>query len=136
MEQCHQAKNYREFYKCLNTIYGPCQKSSHSINDKEGALLTTATEIEDQWVEHFSGLLNQPTLVDDKVLDDFQQLPIQHELSNPPMLRKVQAAIKPTKSGRSPGPDGIPPKIIIHGGHALGQNYTQSSQRYGKRSRF
>ena len=84
-------------------------------------LHTTATKIEDRWVEHFSGLLNQPTLVDDKVLDDFQQLPIQHELSNPPMLREVQAAIKRTKSGCTPGLDGTPPEIIIHGGHALGK---------------
>ena len=118
-EQFAQEKNHREFYATLNEVYGPRSSSSHAVRSKDGVLLTSSDEIKDRWVEHFSELLNQPSEVDMSILDEIPQQPIDETLDEPITEAELDQALKNTKLGKSPGPDGVLPEVLIYGGGRL-----------------
>ena len=43
-------------------------KTNHSVRSKNGTFLTSSPDIEEQWIGHFSELLNQPTDDDESLL--------------------------------------------------------------------
>ena len=114
-----EEKNYREFYATLNAVYGPKTKNSHPVKSKDGVLLTSPQDIQDRWVEHFSELLYQPTDVDMNILDDIGQQPIIDSLNDPITEEELLTALKNTKLGKSPGPDGVLPEVLVTGGTSL-----------------
>ena len=113
------SKNYREFYSTLNKVYGPKSKNQHPIRSKNDNLLTSSTKIKDRWVEHFSNLLNQPSEADMSILEEIHQHPIDRSLDEPITEAELDKALKNTKLGKSPGPDGILPEVLVHGGARL-----------------
>ena len=60
-----------------------------------------------RWVEHFSELLNPESEIDQNVLNEIQQLPIDDSLDLPITHEEVEKALKNTRLKKSPGPDGI-----------------------------
>ena len=118
-ERYAQEKNNREFYATLNAVYGPKSKNVHPVKSKQGELLSAPEDIKDRWVEHFDELLNQPTNVDWEILNEIDQLPTIDEFDNPVTMEELETALKNTKLRKSPGPDGIIPEVIVHGGKAL-----------------
>ena len=113
-----EEKNYREFYATLNAVYAQKTKNSHPVKSKDGVLLTSPQDIQDRWVEHFSELLNQPTDVNMNILDDIEQQLIIDSL-NDPTEEELVTALKNTKLGKSPGPDGVLPEVLVTGGASL-----------------
>ncbi|XP_065062396.1 uncharacterized protein LOC135689175 [Rhopilema esculentum] len=85
----------------------------------DGDLLTSSTDIKKRWVEHFDELLNQPTDVDDSLIDEIEQLPIDNSLDLPLTEEELDTALKNTKLVKSPGPDGVLPEVLVHGGNTL-----------------
>ena len=73
-ERYTQSENHREFYATVNKIYGPRSKTTHLIRSKDRTLLTSSPDIKDRWIEHFSEQLNQPTEVDESLIDNIEQL--------------------------------------------------------------
>ena len=118
-ENFYHKNNLREFYSTLREVYGPRSKSTHQIRSKNGQLLTTDNEIKGRWVEHFSDLLNIETDADQEVLNELEQMPVDESLAEPFSEDELDKAIKNMKPGKSPGPDGILPETIIHGGCVL-----------------
>eukprot|EP00795_Rhopilema_esculentum_P010044 gene10044-biopygen12706 len=118
-ERYAQSKNHLEFYATVNKVYGPRSKSTHPIRSKDGDLLTSSTDIKKRWVEHFDELLNQPTDDDDSLIDEIEQLPIDNSLDLPLTEEELDTALKNTKLGKSPGPDGVLPEVLVHGGNTL-----------------
>lgn len=118
-EHFAQSKNHREFYAAINKVYGPRNKTNHPIRSKNGTLLTSTPDIKERWVEHFSELLNQPTDVDESLIDNIEQLPIEESLDLPITEDELDTALKNTKLGKSPGPDGVLPEVLVHGGNTL-----------------
>ena len=114
-EQYSQEKNHREFYATLNEVYGPKIKHSHPVRSKGGVLLTTSEEIKDRWVEHFSELLNHHTEVDLSIVEDIEQHPINDSLDDPIIECELDQALKNTKLGKSPGPDGVLAEVLVNG---------------------
>ena len=108
--------NMKDFYATLREVYGPSSRNSHPVRSKSGELLTTKNEIKERWVEHFSELLNNETETDDSVLNEIDQRPIDNSLDDPITEEEVDNAIKRSKLGKSPGPDGIIPETISYGG--------------------
>ena len=118
-ERYSQEKNHREFYATLNAVYGPKTKSSHPVRTKNGELLTSPDKIKDRWVEHFSDLSNQPTEVDLDILEDIEQHSIIESLDDSVTEDELHKVLKNTKLGKSPGPDGVLPEVLVHGGARL-----------------
>ena len=105
-ERFFREKNHREFYATLSQVYGPTTKRSHAIQDKNGTLLTDQEKVKDGWVEHFTDLLNISNDIDELVLDELTQLPIDESLDEPITEKEIDTALKNTKLGKNPGPDG------------------------------
>lgn len=112
-------KNHREFYATLNALYGPRPRSSHPVKSKDGELLRALDKIKDRWVEHFNELLNQPADVDLSIVDDIDKLPVIKSVNHPIGEQELDQALSNTRLGKSPGPDGILPEILVHGEHRL-----------------
>lgn len=109
----------KKFYDSLKALYGPTSHGASPIRSKDGTkLLTDKDEIQERWVEYNRELLNCPSSVDPKALEEVKQRPIQDDLALPPTKQEVENAIKMTQSGKSPGDDNIPPEIYKHGGPA------------------
>ena len=92
--------------------------AAHTQYGQNAVLLTSSNEIKDRWVEHFSELLNQPSEVDMSILDEIPQ-PIDETLDELITEAELDQALKNTKRGQSPGPDGVLPEVLIHGGVRL-----------------
>ena len=118
-ERYSQEKNHRDFYATLNAVYGPRSRTSHPVKSKDGELLTAPDMIKDRWVEHFSDLLNQPTDADLTIADGIDQLPVIESMSRPIEEQELDQALRNTRLGKSPGPDGILPEILVNGGRRL-----------------
>ena len=118
-ERYAEAKNHKGFYAAVNKVYGLRSKSSHLVRSKNGTLLTSPEEIKDRWVEHFTELLNQPSEVDESILEDIEQLPIDESLGAPITEAELDKSLNNTKTGKSAGPDGVLPEILVHGGNRL-----------------
>ena len=96
------------------------------IRSKDGqTLYTDKKAISERWREHFTELLNCPSLVDEQAIDQMVQLPIITELDLQPSLDEVQRAIKQTRTGKAPGCDGIPAEIYRHGGTHLAKELSK-----------
>ena len=53
------------------------------------------------------------------ILDEIPQQPIDETLDDPIAEAELHQALKNTKLGKSPGPDGVLPEVLIHGGVRL-----------------
>ena len=89
------------------------------MKSKDGELLTAPDKIKDRWVEDFSDLLNQPTVVDLNIVDEIDQFPVIESMSRPIENQELDHALRNTRLGKSPGPDGILPEVLVHGGRSL-----------------
>ena len=118
-ETFHLQKNQREFQATIREVYGPKSKNTHQVRSKNGQLLTAPDEIKERWVEHFSDLLNINSETDESVLDELEQLPVKEELDHPITESELEKALSNTKCGKSPGPDGILPEVLVYGGQTL-----------------
>ena len=118
-EKYRLENNMKDFYSTLREVYGPSSRNSHPIKSKDGRLLTTKNEIKERWVEHFSELLNNVTETDETVLDEIEQRPVDNSLDEPITEKELDDAIKRSKLGKSPGPDGIIPEAISYGGQSV-----------------
>ncbi|KAI0212570.1 hypothetical protein LSAT2_002517, partial [Lamellibrachia satsuma] len=106
--------------KSNSNIYGPQKTAIAPVRNAEGSqVFTEKPEIVSRWREYFSELLNRPTTATEEALAMIEQHPTQEDIANPPTLEEIVAAIKSTKSGKTPGLDGLPAEIYKYGGEAL-----------------
>ena len=81
-------------------------------------LITDKNEIVKRWAEHFSGVLNRPSSINDAVIQHLPQVAVNPELDIPPS-DEVAQAIKQMSCGKAPGPDAISIEVFKLGGPAL-----------------
>ena len=107
-------------YNLLRKAFGPRKAMLTPLRSKDGtSVVSKASEIACRWREHFSDLLNQPSVVDDEVIDSIEQKPIIEHLSNLPTHEEVVASIKKLNLGKAPGSDGLFAELFVHGGQHL-----------------
>lgn len=94
----------------------------------DGTLLTGKNDIMKRWSEHFNQLLNRPSQITQEVIQNMPQSPVITSLDDPPTLAEIRKAIKNLLSGKSPGPDGIPPEVFKEGGDAIAVKLTELMQ--------
>ena len=104
--------NSKQFFSAIKTIYGPSKSGTTPLLSSDGTTLIKDKQgINNRWKEHFSQLLNLPSLVDQSALDQIPQNPFIEKLDNPPTVEEVQKAIKQINAGKAPGKDGIPAEL-------------------------
>ena len=113
----HDMKN---FYCGLKEVYGPTPSGSSPLLSTDGLTLITEKEkILVRWAEHFNGVLNRPSNINDEAINRLPQVPINQSLDVVPTLEETQKAISLLSTGKAPGGDSIPAEIFKQGGMAL-----------------
>ena len=115
----HRSKSFYHKLRRLTKGFS-CADLGH-IKDKHGNLLDDEVAKLDRWAEHFSGVLNVDSCVDESLLnslpDPASQLPI---VADEPDLNDVIAAIQKLNDS-APGLDRLTAKILKAGGTVIAE---------------
>ena len=108
--------NTQKFYEATKKVYGSTQRSIIPVRSADGdTLIGDKAGIMIRWAEHFNALPNINTPSDHTVLDELPRFPPIEALDIPPTMHEVMKAIENLKPRKSPGPDRIPPDLLLGG---------------------
>ena len=63
-------KDMKKFFDALNTVYGPQKSGTTPLLSADGTSLPTDKEaILKRWAEHFDGVLNRPSSINDEAIN-------------------------------------------------------------------
>ena len=69
--------NMKQFYSSLSAVYGPQSSGSVPVLSSDGkTLLTEKEKILERWAEHFDGVLNRPSTINDDAITRLEQLQV------------------------------------------------------------
>ena len=114
----------KRVYISLKTMVGSQHKRFTPVSSSNVlCLLTNHNEIIQRWAEHFQSVLNRSSVVDETVLEELPEWPLQDQLiENPAMDEVNKAVIDQMSSGRASGSDGLPSENFRFGGkHLIGK---------------
>ena len=115
----------RRFYDALKCLYGPQSSKNTPILSADGSKLITAKKgILERWAEHFNGVLNRSSKLNDEAIQRLLQVEINKDLDALSSVDEVARAIKHMSTGKAPGPDAIPAEILKSGGISLTRRLT------------
>ena len=83
-----------------------------AIKRKDGGMCVGPDEILCRWREHFEGILNVISSSKQATLDAVEQLPLGHELSEPPDRDEILRALGRLTVGRAGGINGLLPDVL------------------------
>ena len=110
----------KNFYSSLIEVYDPTSASSSPLLSADGTkLISEKNKILEKWVEHFDGVLNRPSFINDNAIEQLLQLPMNESLNVTPTLGEVQIAIHQLSSGTAPESDSNPVEIYKEGESVL-----------------
>ena len=109
----------KNFYSTLKAVYGPASSGSSPLLSADGSTMVTDREILERWAEHFSGILNCPSAINDEAMPRLPQVPVNTALDEPPTEAEVIKAIRGLPNGKAPGADAIPAELYAAGGPPL-----------------
>lgn len=119
----HDMKN---FYSALRDVYGPVTTGTAPLLSTDGSTLITEKEkILERWAEHFDGVLNRPSSINEEAINRLPQVEINERLADPPTLLETHKAIELLSNGKAPGADSIPAEIYKSGGPKLVERLTE-----------
>lgn len=117
IQLAYNTKNLKSFYSLIRQAYGPRSSLITPMKTKDGsAILTTAHEVRDRWMEHFRELFFNPSTVNFAAVDSIPQRELQVILDEEPTFHEVVTCIKQINTGKAPGWDGIPVELLVSGG--------------------
>ena len=109
-------KDMKKFFDALKTVYGPQSSGTTPLHSADGtSLLTDKETIFKRWAEHFDGVLNRPSSINDEAINKLPQVECNPLLDELPTVSETVKAIKLLSSGKAPGPDAIPVEIYKAG---------------------
>jgi len=113
-------KDMKNFYASLKEVYGHTSSCSAPLLSADGSTLISDKEkLLERWAEHFNGVLNRPSAINDEAINRLHQVPINESLDEVPSLEETRKAIHQLSSNKAPGVDSIPAEIYKEGGEAL-----------------
>ena len=119
----------KNFYDGLKEVHGTTTLGSSPLLSADGSTLITDKEkILERWDEHFNGVLNRPSTINDEATGRLPQIPIDETLEAVPSLEETLKGIRQLSSGKAPGSDPIPAKVYKEGGTALPEKRYQLFQ--------
>ena len=119
-------KDMKKFFDALKTIYGPQSSATTPLLSADGTSFLTDTEaILKRWAEHFDGVLNRPSSINDEAINRLPQVEFNPLLDESPTVSETVKAIKLLSFGKAPGSDAIPAKIYKAGGPQVAEKLTE-----------
>ena len=119
-------KDMKKFFDALKTVYGPQSSGTTPLLSADGtSLLTDQEAILKRWAEHFDGVLNRPSSINDEAINRLPQVECNPLLDELPTVSETVKAIKLLSSGKAPGSDAIPAEIYKAGGPAVAEKLTE-----------
>ena len=113
-------KDMKSFYSGLKEVYGPTRSGTSPLLSADGnTLITDKESILARWAEHFDGVLNRPSSINDEAIQRLPQIPTDMTMDDIPSEDEIKKAINLLSSGKAPGSDAIPAEIYKVGGDAL-----------------
>ena len=68
-------QDMKKFFDALNTVYGPQSSGTTPLLSADGtSLLTDKEAILKRWAEHFDGILNRPSSINDEAIKRLPQV--------------------------------------------------------------
>ena len=74
-------------------------------------LLTDKEAVLKRWTEHFNGVLNRPSSINEDAIDRLPQIECSVLLDESPTVMETRKAVQQLSSGKAPGADAIPAEI-------------------------
>ena len=119
-------KDMKQFFDTLKTVYGPQSPGTTPFFSADGTSLLTDKEANlKRWAEHFDGVLNRPSFVNDEAINRLPQVEYNPLLDEFPVISETVKAIKLLSSGKAPGSDTIPAEIYKAGGPPVAEKLTE-----------
>ena len=92
------------------------QEPPHSLVQMELVFWLIKKAILKRWAEHFDGVLNRPSSINDEAINRLPQVECNPLLDELPTVSETVKAIQLLSSGKAPGSDAIPAEIYKAGG--------------------
>ena len=89
------------------------------------SLLTDKEAILKRWAEHFDGVLNRPSSINEEAINRLPQVECNPLLDELPTISETVKAIKLLSSGKATGSDAIPAEIYKAGGPPVAEKLTE-----------
>ena len=119
-------KDMKKFFDALKTIYGPQSSETTPLLSADGTnLLTDKEAILKRWAEHFDGVLNRPSSINDEAINRLPQVECNPLFDEFPTIPETVKAIKLLSSGKAPGSEAIPAEIYKAGGPPVAEKLTE-----------
>ena len=119
-------KDMKKFFDALKTVYGPQSSGTTPLLSADGiSLLTDKEAMLKRWAEHFDGVLNRPSSINDEAINRLPQVECNPLLAELPTVSETVKAIKLLSSGKAPGSDAIPAEIYKAGGPSVAEKLTE-----------
>ena len=116
----------KKFFDALKTVYGPQSSGTTPLLSADRtSLLTDKEAILKRWPEHFDGVLNRPSSINDEAINRLPQEKCNPLLDELPPVSETVRAIKLLSSGKAPGSDAIPTEIYKAGGPLVAEKMTE-----------
>ena len=119
-------KDMKKFFDALKTVYGPQSSGTTPLLSADGTtFLTNKEAVLKRWAEHFDGVLNRSSSINDEAINRLPQVECYPLLDELPTVSETVKAIKLLSSGMAPGSDAIPAEIYKAGGPPIMSHYVE-----------
>ena len=103
-------RDMKRLYEITRVLSGKRNRTNCPVKDKNGDIITGEEKERKRWAEHFKEILNRPP---PPAPPDIPRAVEPLEVNTgPPTKQETTKAIKSLKTGKAPGPDGIPPEAL------------------------
>ena len=117
MQRAYDCKDSKALYSTIRQVFGPQPSSMIPLKSKDGhVLIKDAEGIMTRWTEHFTDLFDNPSVIDESVINGLPQKDIIVEMMTDPTIDDIRSTIKEVNIGKAPGFDGIPVELLRFGG--------------------
>ena len=119
-------KNMKKFSAALKTIYCPQSSGTTPLLSADWtSLLTDKEAVLKRWAEHFDGVLNRPSSINDEAINRLPQVECNSVLDELPIVSETVKAIKLWSSGKAPRSYVIPAEMYKTGGPPVAEKLTE-----------
>ena len=109
-------KDMKKFHDALKTIYGPKSfGATLLLSADRSTILTDKDAILKRWTEHFNGVLNRPSSVNDNAINRLPLIECNVLFGEFRTVSETRKAIQHLSSGKAPGTDAIPAEVYKAG---------------------